>query len=973
MNELIPSVVAVLKLVDYIGYIIQPYLYYPADDIPYIVVRDRITNLSISTYDALPPGALELFHISQSLEPASLIAKHTKKKIAIKELFSDANLVENIIKPYIDKQLTESIKLITSHNIKLFHAASLPHLYPAEQIIVKLNKATTTLIFNRTEEHTVYTLETYTDGKKVDLQDENTAILTNKPCYIINRNNLLGFNINITGKLITPFLSRSVITIPKHIEHKYFKGFIKKIINSSDVKASGFIIEDINIDPMPYLSFEFDWTGTNCLILEFHYGDRIVFPNNLNESFTDLKSDELNITFYRYKRRRKFEENCINILKSKGLLQTENCFRLDSDQACNLIDWFLFHKSSLLESGFQISREFSDNYVIESPTLSYQLNNNYDWFDLKITVIIGENQIPFRYLRKNILNRERMYVLPDGRKFFIPVEWFERFHDLMVHTRDKNDSLLLGRYHFKLLQNVKEFIPELNNNSNLDPTQVDISDDNLPVLSNVQLRSYQTTGYMWLRKLMHSGFGGILADDMGLGKTIQMIAYLAAYYPHHSKVSLNTNVTDSFVAPTAASQLQLFDNTPHDKASSLLVLPASLIHNWISELKKLAPWITFLVYTGSTRKRNKNTLSRYNLIITTYGTLRNDVEFLSDYHFANIILDESQYIKNPSSKTSNAIFDLMGQHKFALTGTPLENNLTDIWSQMNFLNPGLLGSQTLFISYYANPLFKNPEAPEGLKLLSIIQPFILRRTKEAVAPELPELFETISFCTMSAEQSVFYEKEKSKIRNQVLEQLEKGSASETPIMVLKALMQLRQIANHPKLVGEKNIPSGKFEEITDKLDTIIAGKHKVLVFSSFVKHLNIIAEYCTEKEYPYTILTGATVNRAKVVDEFKSRKETQIFLISLKAGGVGLNLFEADYVFILDPWWNPAAEQQAINRAHRIGQKSTVFVYRFITKNTMEEKILHLQKHKKTLADAFIQPHSVIAGLHKEEISKLFT
>lgn len=312
-------------------------------------------------------------------------------------------------------------------------------------------------------------------------------------------------------------------------------------------------------------------------------------------------------------------------------------------------------------------------------------------------------------------------------------------------------------------------------------------------------------------------------------------------------------------------------------------------------------------------------------------------------------------------------------HRIVLTGTPVENNLTDLWSQMNFVNPGLLGSNHSFTSYYSTPLSKDPEGSQSEKLLKMIEPFILRRTKESVAPELPELLETIWYCTMTDEQAELYEKEKSQIRNLMFDQLEKGDVSSSAVMVLKALMQLRQIANHPGMVDTNSeIQSGKFEEITGKLETIIQENHRVLVFSSFVKHLNLVADYCNERGFAYSLLTGSTKDRGKVINEFRNDEATKIFLISMKAGGVGLNLTEADYVFMLDPWWNPAAEMQAVNRAHRIGQKRNVFVYRFVTKNTIEEKILNLQSRKKALADTFIKPQEAVMSMSREELMRLF-
>jgi SNF2 family DNA or RNA helicase len=286
----------------------------------------------------------------------------------------------------------------------------------------------------------------------------------------------------------------------------------------------------------------------------------------------------------------------------------------------------------------------------------------------------------------------------------------------------------------------------------------------------------------------------------------------------------------------------------------------------------------------------------------------------------------------------------------------------------------MLGSHPHFMKYYAAPIAKNQDDIVAEKLKNLISPFILRRTKEEVAPELPPITETAVYCTMTDEQQSMYEAEKSKIRNSILEKFESEGIRNTSVLVLKALMLLRQLANHPRMINiTSEAGSGKFSEVTESLETILAENHKVLVFSSFVRHLKLLEEFCTAAGYNYAMLTGATTNREKVINSFKQKSDIQLFLISLKAGGVGLNLTEADYVFILDPWWNPAAEMQALNRAHRIGQDKNVFVYRFITKDTVEEKIVQLQQKKKELADLFVTSDSTIAGMTQDEIMSIFS
>jgi SNF2 family DNA or RNA helicase len=315
---------------------------------------------------------------------------------------------------------------------------------------------------------------------------------------------------------------------------------------------------------------------------------------------------------------------------------------------------------------------------------------------------------------------------------------------------------------------------------------------------------------------------------------------------------------------------------------------------------------------------------------------------------------------------------LKSDFKLVLTGTPVENSLTDLWTQLNFVNPGLLGDLSFFRREFAKPIEKLGDDEKEVKLRKIIRPFILRRTKEMVAKDLPPVTEQTVFCDMSEEQQKLYDEEKSSVRNSILKSVESIGSEKSAIVVLQGLMKLRQISNHPVMAyDEYASDSGKFETVLQDLESVISEGHKILVFSSFVKHLNLYAAELQKKRIRYAILTGASTNREKIVNSFQNDPGNKIFLISLKAGGVGLNLTAADYVFILDPWWNPASEMQALNRAHRIGQDKSVFVYRYITSNTIEEKIIRLQEKKSKLADTFISSNNPLKDIEIEEILKI--
>jgi superfamily II DNA or RNA helicase len=437
-------------------------------------------------------------------------------------------------------------------------------------------------------------------------------------------------------------------------------------------------------------------------------------------------------------------------------------------------------------------------------------------------------------------------------------------------------------------------------------------------------------------------------------------------------------VTDNFVLThntiqTLAMLMQRKEGGAAGGAASLLVMPTSLVYNWLSEALKFTPGLRVLTYTGTYRDKNVEQFADYDLILTSYGIVRLDAELLKTYKFDYVILDESQAIKNPSSTTSQAVRHLHSRHRLILTGTPVENSTMDLWSQMSFINPGLLGSQAFFRKEFLKPIEKEKDEVKTKRLHALIKPFILRRHKAQVATELPEKIENLSYCRMTEEQQSCYEETKSYYRNKILQSIEEHGTASTQFMLLQGLTKLRQIANHPRMADEcYEAESGKLREVVRMIRNVVSEGHKVLVFSQFVKHLEIVREALDDKQIEYAYLDGNTRDRQKEVARFQETEDLRVFLISLKAGGVGLNLTAADYVFILDPWWNPAVEAQAVDRAHRIGQQRTVFTYKFITKGTVEEKILALQNRKiQLVSDLITTDEAIIKTLTKEDIEEL--
>ena len=437
-------------------------------------------------------------------------------------------------------------------------------------------------------------------------------------------------------------------------------------------------------------------------------------------------------------------------------------------------------------------------------------------------------------------------------------------------------------------------------------------------------------------------------------------------------------VTDNFVlthntVQTLAMLQHRRESGDAQGAASLLVLPTSLVFNWLSEAQKFTPDLRLLAYTGTYRDKNPAQFADYDVVLTSYGIVRLDTDLLASYKFDYVILDESQAIKNPGSTTSQAVRQLRSKHRLILTGTPVENSTMDLWSQMSFINPGLLGTQAFFRKEFLKPIEKHQDEGRTRRLHALIKPFILRRHKAQVAKELPEKTEQLSYCTMTEEQAHAYEETKSFYRNKILRNLDEHGPASTQFLLLQGLTRLRQIANHPRLADDTYThESGKLREVLRMIRNVVAEGHKVLVFSQFVQHLALVRAALDERQLAYAYLDGATRDRPAEVARFQEDGSLKIFLISLKAGGVGLNLTAADYVFILDPWWNPAVEAQAVDRAHRIGQQRPVFTYKFITQGTVEEKILALQRRKLALVSELIATdETVIKHLTRADIEEL--
>ncbi|MBI5962715.1 MAG: SNF2 helicase associated domain-containing protein [Chloroflexi bacterium] len=616
---------------------------------------------------------------------------------------------------------------------------------------------------------------------------------------------------------------------------------------------------------------------------------------------------------------------------------------------------FLMHSiPALLKAGFEIYGEENlktGRINRNTATLRVQISSGIDWFDLKTVVEFGDQQVNFHDIRKALKRKENYIKLADGSIGQIPQEWLEKYKHLWGLAEETEDGFRVSDLHLSLIDSLLEDDASIQTPPDLLQRRERfrhferIAPLPLPKGFTGELRPYQKHGFDWLHFLREYKFGGILADDMGLGKTVQVLTYL-----------------------------QSLQEQAKAESAALLVVPKSLIANWQRESEKFTPSLRFLEYMGNFRNKDVSIFDEYDVVITTYGTMLRDIEILHKYNFNHIILDESQAIKNPLAKSAKAARLLNAEHRIVMTGTPVENNTFELWSQFAFLNPGLLGSMDYFKKEFANPIEAAGDEKTAETLRKLVYPFILRRTKEQVALELPPRTERIVYTDMDTAQKKLYTQTRERYRAELLGLIESEGMNNARFKVLEGLLRLRQIAIHPALVDKTyKGESPKFEILLETLETLQAENHKALIFSQFVETLKLVKKELDARKIKYIYLDGQTQKRQDKVDEFQTNDAIPFFLISLKAGGVGLNLTAADYVIHLDPWWNPAVEMQASDRAHRIGQTRPVFVYKIIARGTVEEKILELQEKKRALVKNIIATEaSFFKSLTRDDVKGLF-
>ena len=714
--------------------------------------------------------------------------------------------------------------------------------------------------------------------------------------------------------------------------------------------------------PLNIVTMGIDYDQSLKASLEFDY-DGVIVPYSKQTAekspYITIKKQGEDLVYWIKRNIKHEQEAYAMLLACKFVPMQTNNLALEKE---NAIDFYNYYIKQAGE-GWKFVEKDDMNFfkLLDDPfKLCAKIDfskESQDSFEIFLYGQVGEEQISFDEIYETIQSGEKYsrirslgFVEYPAQNIYSMMRAFNSF-DVYRNTDNK---FIVKTYRAGLINELKNLDVELVLSKDFENFWEQMStfstseDLKLPEGIHAEFREYQTKGFGWLWFMYKYGLNGILADDMGLGKTLQALAVVQKAKEEDGPM------------PT------------------LVVCPTTVVFNWESEIQKFAPTLSTLKLSGVERKQFFKEIPNYDVVITSYALVRRDIEKLKDINFRYVILDESQNIKNAMSQTAQAVKKLQASHKLALSGTPIENKLEELWSVFDFLMPGFLFSVSDFNYRYVNPIMERQDKTVEKRLKLQIYPFILRRMKRDVAKDLPDKVENIAYCELTDEQRDFYLQVLDSTKEELFKSIEQNGLEKSRLSIFSALLRLRQICCHPRLYDKENVKnimkSGKFEKLKVMLEEIISEGHRILLFSQFVDMLDIIKAWLEREGIPYEYLTGKTKDRQGAVERFNSTPSIPIFLISLKAGGTGLNLTGADYVIHYDPWWNPAVEDQATDRAYRIGQTKKVFVYRLITKNTVEEKIQKLKTIKRNLVDSVISvDRNIVKSLTMDDIKEIFS
>jgi superfamily II DNA or RNA helicase len=751
------------------------------------------------------------------------------------------------------------------------------------------------------------------------------------------------------------FRETAVIEVEPEQWPKMFKEFIQKVQNQIPVEM------DENMQPQrqeqkPAAKINLSETGEFLLFYPvITYGHLEVMLNEDGDKLYDYSDDRLTVIHRDKDFEQEIRDFIVDLHPRFNPFSEQEYYFLHADEVMKRM-WFFDFYEKCRERGIEVYgiRSLKNiRYNPAKPKTSFSVNSGIDWFDMDMKVQFGDQQASLKEVRKAVMKRQNYVKLGEDTWGILPGEWLEQWANLLKFGKVEDGKLKVSKLHFHLVDRLykqldnKRLKKEIREKKKLLKSFEKIEPVEKPQGLQAELRDYQQSGLNWMAFLMKFGWGGILADDMGLGKTLQMLAL----FRHIQQANGS------------------------EKLTFLVVAPTTLLFNWENEILKFTPNMSYRIHWGPQRDKDTAEWADDDVILATYGTLTRDIDWIRHFRFTTAVLDESQAIKNPTSLRFKAVSLIDARYRFTLTGTPIENNTMELYAQMQFVNPGLLGSQKFFQKEYALPIDKEKDQQKTRELQQLIKPFLLRRTKEKVASELPPKTEIPLYCEMDKEQRRVYEAFKKEYREKVLSKVDEVGLDQARFNVLEALTRLRQICDSPAIMNTEEdygSSSVKLQELMRHIREK-TGDHKVLIFSQFVTMLSLVTRELEQEGVAYSYLDGSTRDRKKAVQDFQDNGDCRVMVISLKAGGLGLNLTEADYIYLIDPWWNPAVEQQAIDRTHRIGQEKHIFAYKMICKDTVEDKILKLQENKKTLAaDLISAEQSFVKQLTEKDIRAIF-
>ena len=934
--------------------------------IPYIAERleDGTLQLIEQAFHASPEAIEQMNEAErQAIDIAShytekyLMGAYSREKIVsrfLHKLSQDPEKVKNNIRPFIEGKLLEMLTLIRENGLSFYQKQpGSKVLYAHHAYHVHPHDAEVRFTFHVDSSTFRYQLQCYYEKQPFSLDDQKPVIaLTASPATLLLGMNLYFFP-HIDSVRLLPFTKKKAISASAAQLEKYIDNIVIPIARYHEIITEGWDIPEERCACEALLSLEDITHSEQLLQLGFRYRDQL-FTSDNGAAMKKIiyRKDSGEVSFFR--RDIVAEKKAIQLLESSGLQRIGDIhFRLSaSSSEKTLVEWINKHRE-MLQSDFQLTGHMGNTpYCLDEIHIEQSCDDEVvDWFELHITVVVGNLRIPFSRFRKHILEEKREYLLPDGRMILLPEEWFSKYANLLEMGVQTEQGIRLKHTFIGAAQaalggtGLKKF-----------SGKNQIKNVSVPKALKATLRPYQQKGFSWMMHLHKLGFGGCLADDMGLGKTIQIITLLKDAYG------------------------------TGERQPSLIICPASLVYNWEHEIGRFAPDLRVLSIVGNGPEREARlesvreqlsggTGDGCQVLVTSYDLLKRDIRFYEDIHFRYQVIDEAQYIKNAATQSAKAVKAIDVRTRFALTGTPVENRLSEIWSIFDYLMPGFLFASQYFKKEFENPIVRDGDEDALIRLRRIIGPFVLKRVKKDVLKELPDKLEQVVYSNFEGEQKKLYAANAVKLK----EKLESGGFAETGdgrLQILAELMRLRQLCCDPRLCYENyKSESAKLETCMDLVRRGISGEHKILLFSQFTSMLELIERRLIKEGVASHKLTGATSKeeRIRMVGEFQ-RDDVPVFLISLKAGGTGLNLTAADIVIHYDPWWNVAAQNQATDRTHRIGQKKQVTVYKLITRNTIEENILKLQESKQYLADQIVTEGTVSFGsLTKEDILNIVT